>query len=108
MSLLFFFTILGTPTFIVSEFVNTDIEQVSIIFGGDVSFTGIQRRLVQKRQCTYNSSFEHIRPYLHQADEVFINLETPVANAEDMEKLPRFKGKNIHLVAEEKSLKALK
>ena len=83
-------------------------EQVSIIFGGDVSFTGIQRRLVQNGKCSYNNSFDIIRTYLKQSDEVFVNLETPVATKEEVETLPRFKGKNIHLVAEEESINALK
>uniref|UniRef100_A0A7M5UU17 Capsule synthesis protein CapA domain-containing protein n=1 Tax=Clytia hemisphaerica TaxID=252671 RepID=A0A7M5UU17_9CNID len=98
---------LGLNFLVTSNLAHAQNEQFSIIFGGDVSFSGIQRRMVENGKCSYNNSFDQIRSYLKQSDEVFVNLETPVGTKEQVESLPRFEGKNIHLVAEEECLSAL-
>ena len=83
-------------------------EEVSLIFGGDVSFTGISRYTKENGRCSYNESFEVIRKYFSVADEVIVNMENPVTNQKDLDSLPTYKDKNIHLVAEEETLQSLK
>ena len=83
-------------------------EKVTITFGGDVSFPGIVRRLVDKGDCSYNDSFQLVRPYFQDSDAVFVNLETPFAEKHQMKTLAKDQKKNIHLLAEEKALLGLK
>lgn len=87
---------------------NKDERTVSIIFGGDVSFSGIMKRKIESGKCTYNTSFEKISKYFKEADEVVVNLENPVAEREKMNKLPKHELKNIHLLSDEESLAAMK
>ena len=85
-----------------------DERDASIIFGGDISFSGIMKRKIDSGKCTYNTSFETIRKYLREADEVIVNLENPVAEKEKIDKLPKHKLKKIHLISDEESLSAMK
>ena len=80
----------------------------SVIFGGDVSFSGIVRRNVKLGKCTYNTSFEKIRPYLKEAKHVVVNLENPVAEEVDSNVFPQHQEKSVGLFAEEGSLQAMK
>ena len=84
----------------------TDNESASVIFGGDVSFSGIVKRNVELGKCTYNTSFEKIRPYLKEADNVVVNLENPVVEKEKAD-LPKLSGKAVGLISVEESLGSL-
>lgn len=75
--------------------------------GGDVSFSGITCYLAKKGYCKYNDSFTLLQPVTNKTDFVLVNLESPIGNTEiPPKKLDE--GKEVHLMAEEKSLEALK
>ena len=75
--------------------------------GGDVSFAGIICYLARKGYCKYNDSFTLLQPVTNETDFALVNLESPIGNTEiPPKKLDE--GKAIHLMAEEKSLEALK
>ena len=75
--------------------------------GGDVSFSGIICYLAKKGYCKYNDSFTLLQPVTDETDFVLVNLESPVGNTEiPPKKLDE--GKQVHLMAEEKSLEAFK
>ena len=88
-----------------SHYVNT--KKASIIFGGDVSFSGIVKHQIETGKCTYNTSFEVIRKYFKEADEVVVSLESTVTEKEKLEKWGSA-DKLVTLVSEEDSLKGLK
>ena len=88
-----------------SHYVNT--KKASIIFGGDVSFSGIMKHQIETGKCTYNTSFEVIRKYFKEVDEVVVNLENPVVEKEKLKKWGKA-DKLVALVSEEDSLKGLK
>ena len=88
-----------------SHYVNT--RKASIIFGGDVSFSGIMKHQIETGKCTYNTSFEVIRKYFKEADEVVVNLESNVAEKENVDKWEKA-DKLVTLLSEEDSLKGLK
>jgi len=76
-------------------------EKLSLIFGGDVSFSGISRYTKENRRCSYNQSFVEIRKSFSDADAVLVNMENPVTDQKDLNSLPTYKE---HLIAEEETL----
>jgi len=78
-----------------------------IIFGGDVSFAGIIYYLKRIENCSYKESFEKIESIFKQADDVVINLESPLG---DVQNPPRRndEAKDLHLLAETESVQSLK
>ena len=75
--------------------------------GGDVSFAGIIYYLARKGYCKYNDSFTLLQPVTNETNFALVNLESPIGNTEiPPKKLDE--GKAVHLMAEEKSLEALK
>lgn len=87
-----------------------DAQKATIMFGGDISFSGIIRLKVDSGKCTYNGSFDKILKYLKEADEVVVNLENIVIENGKIEevKSSRAADKVVTLMSEEKSLLALK
>jgi len=89
---------------------NVNAQKATIIFGGDVSFSGITRRKVESGKCTYNGSFDKILKYFKEADKVVVNLENVVVGNGKMEEV-KAKGeteKLVTLMSEEDSLLSLK
>ena len=87
-----------------------DSQKATIIFGGDISFSGIMRHQVDSGKCTYNESFDKILPYFKEADKVVVNFENIVV-PNGMVKKVKSTGeepKQVTLMSEEKSLLALK
>lgn len=88
-------------------FFQTNDYPVTLAVGGDVSFSGIICYLAKKGYCKYNDSFTLLQPVTNEIDFVLVNLESPIGNTEiSPKKLDE--GKEVHLMAEEKSLDALK
>ena len=53
------------------------VGQVTLLFVGDVSFTGPVKYYVEHGYCTYNDSFNDVAHYIRQADISVANLESP-------------------------------
>ena len=85
-------------------------QKATIMFGGDISFSGIIRLKVDSGKCTYNGSFDKILKYFKEADEVVVNLENIVVGNGEIEEVKSSGAANkvVTLMSEEKSLLALK
>lgn len=52
-------------------------EEVSLLFVGDISFSGPTKYYVEHGYCTYNDSFNEVGQYIREADISVGNLESP-------------------------------
>ena len=77
-------------------------EQVTLLFVGDISFSGPVKYYVEHGYNTYNDSFSDVAPYIREADISVANLESPFVS----EDLYRFKHKGRKLVILDASPKA--
>ena len=84
----------------------SDDQTFDIIFGGDVTFLGIIEYHVRKGDCTYNRSFEKIKPIFERADEVLVNSESVFGTAEELES-EKADGKVTVFYSNPKSMKTL-
>ena len=61
-----------------SHFTNNNIvDHVSLLFVGDISFSGPVKYYVERKHHTYNDTFNEVAPYIRQADISIGNLECP-------------------------------
>ena len=52
-------------------------DQVTLLFVGDISFSGPVKYYVKHKYHTYNDSFNEVAPHIRQADILIGNLESP-------------------------------
>ena len=52
-------------------------EHITLLFVGDISFSGPLKYYVEHKYHTYNDSFNEVAPYIRQADISVGNLESP-------------------------------
>ena len=57
-------------------------DQVTLLFVGDISFSGPVKYYVEHNYHTYNDSFRDVAPFIRQADISVANLESPFVNKE--------------------------
>ena len=55
-------------------------DQVTLLFVGDISFSGPVKCYVEHKYHTYNHSFNEVAPHIRQADILIGNLESPFVN----------------------------
>ena len=52
-------------------------EQVTLLFVGDISFSGPVKYYVEHNYHSYNDSFRDVAPFIREADISIANLESP-------------------------------
>ena len=57
-------------------------DQVTLLFVGDISFSGPVKYYVEHKYHTYNDSFNEVAPHIRQADISIGNLESPFVSQE--------------------------
>ena len=82
------------------------VEQVSLLFVGDVSFSVPLRYYVEQGYHTYNDSFNEVAKYIRNADISVANLESPFVS-KDMYHY-KLKGKSVVLDASSDAASALR
>ncbi|XP_057291496.1 capsule biosynthesis protein CapA-like isoform X2 [Hydractinia symbiolongicarpus] len=71
---------------------------VKLIFGGDVTFSGVIKYHGRRSNCTFNNSFSQLKPYFTEADHVIVNLESP---------FHQYNGKKLKVLDPKKAVKLL-
>lgn len=64
---------------IVSSYIS---EEVTMLFVGDISFSGPVRYYVKHNYTSYNDSFIDAAPFIREADIAVANLESPFASTD--------------------------
>ena len=82
------------------------VEQVTLLFVGDVSFSVPTKYYVEQGYHTYNDSFNDVAPYIRKADISVANLESPFVSR-DMYQY-RLKEKSVTLNASPAAASALR
>ncbi|KAJ7392941.1 hypothetical protein OS493_008182 [Desmophyllum pertusum] len=55
-------------------------EQVTLLFVGDISFSGPVKYYVEHNYHSYNDTFSDVAPFIREADISIANLESPFVN----------------------------
>jgi len=58
------------------------VDYVSLLFVGDISFSGPVKYYVERKYHTYNDTFQEVAPYIRRADISIGNLECPFVDKE--------------------------
>jgi len=82
-------------------------EQVSLLFAGDISFSGPVKYHVDHNYHSYNDTFDEVAPFIRKADISVANLESPFVN-EDMYSYKFTGGKPVILDASPKAVSSLR
>ncbi|KAJ7392934.1 hypothetical protein OS493_008174 [Desmophyllum pertusum] len=69
-------------------------EQVSLLFVGDISFSGPVKYYVEHNYHSYNDTFSDVTPFIREADISIANLESPFVN-KDMHRYEVAKAVNL-------------
>ena len=56
------------------------LEKVSLLFVGDISFSGPVKYYVEHNYHSYNDTFSDVAPFIREADISIANLESPFVN----------------------------
>ena len=81
-------------------------EQVTLLFAGDISFSGPVGYYVKHNYHSYDDSFNEVAPFIRKADIAVGNLESPFVN-EDVHD-SKFKGaKSVLLDSRPEAVSAL-
>ena len=78
----------------------------TLIFMGDISFHGAIMYHVDKGNCTYNESFQKIKPHVNDADYIIANLDSVVKLKKNTSELDP--NEIVHIYSREESYSALK
>ena len=91
-----------------ANILNSSEEKVAtLIFMGDISFHGVIMYHVDKGNCTYNESFEKIKPHVKDdADYIIANLDSVIKRKQNTSELDP--NEIVHIYSREESYSALK
>ena len=80
------------------------VDNVTLLFVGDISFSGPVKYYVERNYHTYNDSFNEVAPYIREADISVGNLECPFVSKDVYPY--KFKGEKHRLIILDSSPKA--
>ena len=83
------------------------LDEVTLLFVGDISFAGPIKYYVDHKYHTYNDTFNDVAPFIREADISVGNLESPFANQHVLTHILRG-SKSILLYAIPKAASALR
>ena len=83
------------------------LDEVTLLFVGDISFAGPIKYYVDHKYHTYNDTFNDVAPFIREADISVGNLESPFANQHVLNHLYRGR-KPVLLYATPKAASALR
>ncbi|KAJ7355054.1 hypothetical protein OS493_028269 [Desmophyllum pertusum] len=83
-------------------------EHITLLFVGDISFSGPVKYYVEHKYHTYNDSFNDVAPYIREADISVGNLETPFVDKDVYRQMHMYtRKKNVLLDANTTAAPAL-
>ena len=83
------------------------LDEVTLLFVGDISFAGPIKYYVDHKYHTYNDTFNDVAPFIREADISVGNLESPFANQHVLTHILRGR-KSVLLYAIPKAASALR